>query len=313
MVTGRVLSALFLVLPLLGQEPVFRGGVAVVRVEVQVVDPMHSIGDLSRADFVVKDQDRAQPLRYFAREEQPLDVLLLLDVSVSMRPHVSRMVETAHSALAVLRPGDRVGIMVFDRRARLRSIFSPDFEQVRDALDLTLHEEDFSGGTDIHHGLFEAARFMREAARPEARRAVVILTDDQTEMARKDSLVLRGLWQADAILCALVVDSKFRNSRTESADVEKLAKKTGGESVRSEDAAGQLTNTLERIRQRYTLGFHVPPGVSPGSSRQIAVDLAPQARERYPKAQIHARRGYVVPEPVERVASGHRMRPAEQP
>jgi VWFA-related protein len=285
------------------QEHVFRGGVSVVRVDVQVKDASAAVGNLSREDFLIKEHGKPQLIRYFAQEEQTLDVLLLLDVSISMGPHVSRMVETAHSALGVLRPSDRVGIMVFDRKARLRFAFSSNLAEVRDAHDETLHQENFDGDTDIHHGLYEAARYVRKEARPEARRAIIILTDDQTEMARKDKLILRGLWQADAILCSLVVESKFRASLTESANVAGLSKQTGGDALQSANASEELQSTLERVRQRYTLGFHVPQGLPPGTSRQITVELAGGARQRHPDAQIQARRGYVVPDSPDHLAS----------
>jgi VWFA-related protein len=291
--------------PLCAQEHLFRSGVAVVRVDVQVLEGTSAaVTDLTRVDFVLKENDRAVPIRYFGRDEQPLDILLLLDVSVSMGPHVSRMVETAHSALASLRPGDRVGIMVFDRKTRLRLELNGNIEHVRDELDETLHEENFMGGTDIHYGLYEAAKYMRKSARPDARRAVVILTDDRTEMTRKDNLVLRGLWQADAILCSLVVEAKFTASRTEAANVEGIARQTGGDTIRSANASEALQATLDRIRQRYTLGFHVPEGLPPGASRNITVELAPGARTRVPNANVQARRGYVVPDPAEKLQAG---------
>jgi VWFA-related protein len=305
-ITGCIaLTLLVAAVSLYSQEHVFRSGVAVVRVDVQVLGPSStSVTDLDRSDFVLREHDRPIPIRYFGRDEQALDILLLLDVSVSMGPHVSRMVETAHSSLASLRPGDRVGIMVFDRKTRLRLELNGNIDHVRDELDETLHEENFMGGTDIHYALYEAAKYMRKRARPEARRAVVILTDDRTEMTRKDNLVLRGLWQSDSILCSLVVEAKFTASRTEPANVEGLARQTGGDTIRSANAAEALQATLDRIRQRYTLGFHVPEGLTPGASRNITVELTPEARTRVPNANVQARRGYVVPDPAEKLQAG---------
>src|SRR5687768_16926081 len=101
-------------------ETTFRGGVAVVRVDAQVLNGNAAVTGLTRDDFIVREEGRPQPIRYFGSDELSIDVLLLLDVSTSMSSHVSRVVEEAHAALGILRPGDRVGAMVFDREFRLR-------------------------------------------------------------------------------------------------------------------------------------------------------------------------------------------------
>jgi VWFA-related protein len=296
----RLWVLLFCACACLAQEaPLFRGGVAVVRVDVQVLNGNAALGNLKQSDFLLKEGGVDQPIRYFGHDEQPIDLVLLLDVSGSMSPQVSRVVEQAHTALGVLRPGDRVGIMVFDREARLRLPLEGSIDKVREALDETLHQEHFRGGTDIHFGLYEAAKYIRKDARPEARRAVVILTDDVTERARKDSLVLRGFNQADAVLCALVAEGKKKKRRGSDSvgGVEEISALTGGDSFRSNDAAQWLRTTLERLRQRYQLAFHLPEGLVPGSSREVSVELTREVRRQYPKARLQARQTYIVPDP----------------
>src|SRR4051812_23551736 len=97
------------------EEPTFRSDVALVRVDAQVVDRSNrAISGLRAEDFVLFEEGKEQPIRNFARENMPVDVLLLLDVSGSMRPHVERVASAAHEALAVLGQHDRVAIMVFD-------------------------------------------------------------------------------------------------------------------------------------------------------------------------------------------------------
>ena len=59
---------------------------------------------------------KKQQIRHFESEDMPVDVLLLLDVSGSMQPHIERLSEAAHQAMLVLGRGDRVGVMVFDRQ-----------------------------------------------------------------------------------------------------------------------------------------------------------------------------------------------------
>src|SRR5689334_10001554 len=196
---------------LAGDEAVFRSDVALVRVDAQVVDrDNRSITGLRAEDFVLRDQGKVQPIRNFASENMPVDVLLLLDVSASMRPHVQRVTDAAGQALRVLHEGDRVGVMVFDRYARLRLALRAQRQDVERELDRLLRDETFSGGTDITRGLLDAAAYIGREGRRDARRAIVILTDDETERGRDEEGVSRALLRADAVLFALIAPDAMR-------------------------------------------------------------------------------------------------------
>src|SRR5664279_2583680 len=68
---------------------VFKSDVALTRVDAQVLDrDGRAIKGLEVEDFVLKVDGKVVPIRNFASENMPLDVLLLLDVSGSMGPHV---------------------------------------------------------------------------------------------------------------------------------------------------------------------------------------------------------------------------------
>jgi len=314
-------------LPAAAEEPVvFRTDVSLVRVDATVLDHgSRAVTTLQADDFLLREEGRPQPIRNFSREEMPVDVLLLLDVSGSMRPHVRRVADGAQRALEVLGRNDRVAIMVFDRATRLRLPFRASRRVVQQGLEELLAEEDFNGGTDITRALYAAIQFVGREARPEARRAIVILTDDQTEFRRDEAGVGRALARADTVLSALIAPDamgfgrgthggswpsgplggvilgrrgRFPGgavSRTQPAGTEEIARRSGGDSLRVEDASA-LETTLSRIRQRYALFFQVPEGARAGQERTIEVDLAANARRRYPQAEVRFRRMYVVPQ-----------------
>ena len=192
-------------------DAVFRSDVSLVRVDAQVVDRGNrAITGLRAADFVLRDEGQVQPIRNFLTEEMPVDVLLLLDVSGSMRPHVARISEAAGAALRVLRQGDRVGIMVFDRYTRLRLPLRSGRDEVERELHRLLRDETFNGGTEITRALLEAAAYMGREGRRDARRAIVILTDDQTGGSRDEESVSRALARADTVLSALIAPDAMR-------------------------------------------------------------------------------------------------------
>ena len=344
-----LIPALSLLLPVWAQDNnpnntiVFRSDVALVRVDAQVVDrDNRAITHLRQEDFIVREEGRPAAIRNFASEDMPIDVLFLLDVSASMRPHVQRIADASGQALTVLAKDDRMGIMVFDRATRVRLPFSNSRQDVQREFDRLLRQERFNGGTDITRAMLDASDYIRREGRREARRAIVILTDDQTEFDRDEAAVSRSLAQADAVMCALIAPDAMagrqypgggqrRNGggwgtggglggplggiifgprgggpyggggprgggmggpHTQSAGTAEIARDSGGDSMSVNDASA-LEQTLMRLRQRYALFFSLPDGVVPGQERNITVDLAPDARRRYPDAEVHYRRAYM--------------------
>jgi VWFA-related protein len=190
--------------PAAAEEVVFRSDVSLVRVDVRVIDAGNrAVAGLEAADFRLEEDGRPREIRNFVREQMPVDVLFLLDVSGSMRLNIERVANASHRAFQVLGPQDRVAVMVFDRATRIRSGFRPQREGPRE-LDNVIRQESFNGGTDILRALLDASRYVERNARRDARRAIVIVTDDQTEFDRDDRRVTRELVRADTTLFALL-------------------------------------------------------------------------------------------------------------
>jgi Mg-chelatase subunit ChlD len=155
-----------------------------VRVDAQVVDRSNrTIQGLGARDFVLRESGKFQNIQGVDSENLPIDLVLLLDVSASMRPHIQRVSAASHDALRQMRDDDRIAIMVFDRASRVRMGFRSSREAER-GLERVLDEETFRGGTDITLGMYDAADFLRREGRPEARKAIIIVTDDETERNR---------------------------------------------------------------------------------------------------------------------------------
>ncbi len=317
---------------------VFKSDVSLARVDAQVLDEGNrAVTHLRAEDFILREDGRVLPIKGFASENMPVDVLFLLDVSASMRPHVQRIADASGQALTVLGKDDRMGIMVFDRATRVRLPFSSDRQDVQREFDRLLRQERFNGGTDITAAMLDAADYMRQHGRRDARRAIVILTDDQTEFDRDDRGVSRALAHADTVMCALIAPDAmagryggqrrggygggspiglggglggiiFGRNRypggggggaggphTQSAGTAEIARDSGGDSMSVDDASA-LEETLSRIRKRYALYFNLPEGARAGQERNIQVDLAASARQRYPVAEIRYRRVYLSPD-----------------
>jgi VWFA-related protein len=184
--------------------PVFRSDVSMGRIDTLVMDrTQHPIGGLRKEDFLLRQDGKLIPIRNLAYEDLPIDVLLLLDVSGSMRVHVQKVASAAHEALAVLGDQDRVGIMVFDSRTRLRLTFRQDLNEVERKLDDVVQTEHFNGGTNINRALLDAAAYVEREGRGQMRHAIVIVTDDQA-LPCDQPRVSAALDRADAVLMVLL-------------------------------------------------------------------------------------------------------------
>lgn len=183
---------------------VFKSDVAMTRVDAQVTDSDgRIITGLAKSDFVLRLNGKPVPIRNFASENVPIDILLLLDVSGSMQPHVQRIAYAAQQALNVLAPHDRIAVMVFDTRTRIKLPFTSNHSDVTSALDRLLRYESFRGGTLITGSLISAADYVQHQARPDARHAIVILTDDETQDSEDEPRVESALDRANATLSFL--------------------------------------------------------------------------------------------------------------
>ena len=208
----RLAMAGLICLRLAAQDAVvFRSDTTLVRVDVQVLDAGNrAIAGLDVEAFVLREQGQVRAIKNFVREDLPIDLLFLIDVSGSMRPHVERMAEAARRALPSLRREDRVAVMVFDRQSRLRMPFRPGPGEAQREFENLLRSETFNGGTDITRALFDGAQFMKRQARIEARRAIVLLTDDETEFEADEDRVVRALQGAETVMSVLLVPNGIR-------------------------------------------------------------------------------------------------------
>jgi VWFA-related protein len=300
------ISTLFILTPLGAQSseaPVlFKAGVSDVRMDVLVTSGPDLVKGLAKEDFVVTDEGQPQTLVSFSNGDEPLNLILLLDISGSMQQHIQLISQTARGALAHLRPADRVAIMVFAKTSELHQDFSDNLAETARQIAKAVENHDVGNTTAINSAVVDAARYMQEHAGPGGSRAILILTDNlSTSFQLTDGQVLRELNKADTVFNAIVTGHAIRpNPPTPSmypnpdftpANVMHLAEDTGGEWVKAERADQSFNEMIERIRSRYMLAYHEPSG-TPGAFRHVTVALTETARKKYPLAELHARSGY---------------------
>jgi VWFA-related protein len=295
----RTVELLLLFGLLLPSQASFRSEISLVRVDVEVMQNGQPVEQLTSADFEVTDNGDAREILYFRHREEPLDLVLLFDTSLSMKPAVERIAQTGTAALGELRPGDRVAVMAFSSGTDMVLDFTDQFDAVRAAVDRVL-QRPFIRSSELQGGIDDAALHFLKQPRSGRRRAIVAITDGLGNGRARD--VVKNLWEADAVVTGMIVRNVgmtvlFRTVRPDSlfsGGMGGIAEDTGGDDVRFNDAAEGLRQMIHRLRLRYSLAYEMPPG-RPGERHDIRVRLAAGVAKRYPKAQLRARTGYFVP------------------
>jgi VWFA-related protein len=288
------------------EPPAFRTGVSLVHVDAEVTDGAGPLSGFHKEDFLITDNRVPQHILYFSQDVEPLDLILLFDISGSMRPKIEKVASSSRKALAELRAGDRVAVMTFQGHSTLVAPFSEDLSAVARTINDDVVNGRFGGGTRLLAGVDDAAEYFLREPRTERRRAVLILTDNYGQRSRRTSTVVHHLWEADALLSGLIIrspgETAMRTAMLVSSPLSILiqegmagvAEKTGGDTIKADDPGEALRDTMRRIRLRYSLYYAMPPG-NPGEQRQVKVDLSPDALSRYPTGRVRARKGYLIP------------------
>lgn len=311
-----------------GPDEVIKINTDLVVLDAQVVSrkTRRVVGDLRREDFELYEDGARQEISYFSRDELPLSVLLLLDVSGSVRPIIGRVGEGALGALQRLRPADEVAVMAFATTPRLVQGFTRDRGLVAEKIKEASREESLGRGTFLTEALSEAAAEMPQASNPASRKVVIVVTDN-IALLGGDTVVRRTvteLLESGAVVYGLVVRAaigKFFNVVTlgKVNAVEPFSEQTGGEVMGADkkEVGAKLGEMFARLRTRYSLGFKPSHAKDDGALRRLKLQLAPDAAKRNGKVTVYTKLGYyfrrrgpVAPAPA---AGGAQTRPRRIP
>ncbi len=274
LVAGLVLSV-----ATLQEPPVFRAEVGLVRVEVLVTRSGVPVHGLSTADFQVRDDGRLRELEPVLEEESPVDAVLVLDMSGSVRgPKLDALKDAARAFLDGLHQGEQAALLAFREEVHLLQPFTPDYALVRRALG----EASSRGSTALCDAVYAALRLREPGPR---RTAVVVFSDGLDNLSwLAPEEVIQAASRSDAIVYG--VAARERGEKGESF-LQNVCQATGGRlfETRSErDIRARFLDVLADIRSRYVLSFNPGPGVAGWHSLDVRLKRA--------KGDVLARPGY---------------------
>jgi VWFA-related protein len=281
-----------------------RREVNLVLVEATVKDKSGRVmGELKQEDFRVSENGAAQRVAHFSRDQLPLAVALVVDLSGSIQPFLRPLRYASMTALKSLKAEDQVALIIFSDRAELRVELTGDKASVADEFE-TLSAE---GSTNINDAVYEAARYLRDEA-PAARRVIVLVSDTvPTNPGRVEhKRVVEAALEADAAVYALKIPGRntgglfTRTQRTVRGmvNVSKLTAETGGE-IFDIEKEGSLflafKALIERLKTRYTLGYYPAENPSDANFRRLDLALTATHGAKGRDYTILAKTGYYPP------------------
>jgi len=285
-------------------------GQPTLRVDVEVTDKNQMLSGFQKEDFEVFDQNSKQQIVSFSQDSEPLDLVLVFDITSGLTKNVGKVLQGAHSALGELRQGDRVAVMSFSNKNRVVSAFTDDMTAVERTLENDVLGK-HSAFTKILPAIDEAASLLAQEP-ANRRRAVLVVTNNQGALSGSPDLVTRSLWEKNVLLNGLIVPASISSRLLRAAPalvpggslvsvamyggtMSHTAERTGGDVRRAgADAGAALQESIKRIRMRYSL-VYTRPQAKPGQQRSVEVKLSADARKRNPHAKVLARTGYWIP------------------
>jgi len=121
-----------------GATAIIRKSVELVLVPVTVMDESNRIiTGLEQGNFQLFENKQAQPIKHFWKEDTPVSVGIVLDVSGSMDTKIERARDAVVAMLTASNPQDEFFLMTFANRPTLVQDFTPNVDDIRGHLLFT--------------------------------------------------------------------------------------------------------------------------------------------------------------------------------
>ena len=239
------------------------------------------MGDLKKEDFEVREDGVAKKIELFSRDELPLNVALVLDLSDSIGPFLGPLRDAATTTLGALKPEDEVSLFTFSTEAELRVPLTKDKTKISEQIGSFRP----GGATNINDGIFVAAEYLLKEA-PKGRRVIILISDDVGTDAGGQGTrdIVTETIAADTTVYNLKVPGYNPPSTLFAAsmipglvNIRRVTSQTGGEIFDVKDVANLDTvfqALIARIKTRYTLGYYTAANGAEGKPHKLDVRLA---------------------------------------
>jgi Ca-activated chloride channel homolog len=256
---------------------VFRSDTRLVVCHTTVVDKSgHLVTDLPQSAFTVYENNAAQPIRSFRREDVPVSMGLVVDNSGSMRDKRSKVEAAALALIKASNKDDEVFVVNFNDEAFLDNPHGKDFTNDMKELEEALTRIDSRGGTAMRDAIRMSIDHVKEKGRKD-KKVIVAVTDgnDNSSLVSIENLV-KASQQSEVLIygVGLLGEEERRQAKRAERALKDLATATGGEAFFPKEL-GEVdpiaTQVARDIRSQYTIVYSPTNAAMDGSFRTIKV------------------------------------------
>jgi Ca-activated chloride channel homolog len=267
-----------------GEEYVESVEVDVVRVTATVTDERGEfVRGLRREDFRIYEDNVPQRISAFLSENIPLEIVVAMDVSGSMRPSMPVVKQAVKKFLRALRPEDRVTLLTVNDNVFTLARPSVTLEARLKAVD----RMNAWGGTALYDAIVKS---VDQLGRETGRRALVVFTDGEDLNSRVPLETAERRLETSDVLVYAIGQGRAPRMTSLKEVLERLARKSGGKAF-FEDVEGLdevFRRIIEDLSNQYFLCYPRRDSAKDSRWRKLRVEVPGR------NVRVRAREGYRV-------------------
>jgi Ca-activated chloride channel homolog len=269
-----------------------RKSVELVLVPVTVMDQANRlVTGLQEDNFHLYEDKHPQPIKNFWKEDEPVSVGVVLDVSGSMRDKLERAQDAVRALLDHSNPDDEFFLLTFADQPSLVQDFTQNVSEIQQWLPFVRSK----GETSLLDAIVLAANNMKKARY--RRKALLIISDGGDNRSRYTEKDIKSLIrEADILVYSIgAFDREFRTleERLGPELLGNISSLSGASAYALEnpnDLPRITSHIALELRNQYILGYSPQAPKRDGKWRKIKIRL--RLPRGTPELHVQARTGY---------------------
>jgi Ca-activated chloride channel family protein len=264
-----------------------------VLVPVTVTDTMNRVVvGLERENFQLYEGKQSQEIKHFSREDAPVSLGVILDVSGSMASKIERAREAVLKLLEASNPQDEFFLITFANRPQVIQDFTQTIGDLQEQLLFARPK----GETALLDAVYLGLDKMKEAKY--SRKALLLISDGgDNHSLYTEKEVKSRIKESDVLVYSVGIFDREFVTREERLGPELLAaisEVTGAQCymLQNPNSLPIITEHIGvQLRNQYVLAYTPNSSESDGKWRKIKVKLTFLPKS-LPQLRVHARTGY---------------------